>query len=97
MAQRRLRSTMTFEKVSYSNGDIYEGELEDGKRHGRGRYEYNTGDIYEGDYANDEACGSGTFTFASGSRCVLCSVKLLTDYMNYVNIYISMCFAISMV
>ena len=33
----------------YPNGDIYDGEWLDGKRHGRGVYSYRSGDKYVGE------------------------------------------------
>ena len=50
----------------YKNGDIYEGEFRDGKRHGRGVYRFANGDTYEGEYRNGKRCGYGRFSFANG-------------------------------
>ena len=50
----------------YKNGDIYEGQFSEGKRHGRGTYRFANGDIYEGEYRDGKRCGFGRFSFAGG-------------------------------
>lgn len=52
-------------KVSYANGDLYEGEVQDNKREGFGTF--SSGDFsYEGDWENDKCSGFGEATFAKG-------------------------------
>lgn len=53
----------------YSDDGSYEGELKDGKRHGKGRFDFKTepqtyglGRIYEGDWKNDQPDGNGRYT-----------------------------------
>ena len=50
----------------YSNGDRYEGEFKDGKRHGKGSVYYVDGQRYEGDFKNDEKDGNGRFFQTDG-------------------------------
>jgi hypothetical protein len=45
----------------------YEGELKDGKRHGKGKYVYANGAVYEGDWKDDKRHGSGNFVCANGA------------------------------
>lgn len=47
--------------IEYENGDIYDGEMKDGKRHGKGRLATQFGDIYEGEFQNDKFHGHGIF------------------------------------
>ena len=44
---------------NWKNNDIYEGELKNGKRHGKGKYTYKDGDIYEGEFKDDKKDGYG--------------------------------------
>jgi len=53
-------------KITYKNGDIYEGFLINNKRFGKGKYTYSTGDIYEGNWINDKCNGRGKFTCTIG-------------------------------
>ena len=52
---------------TYSNGDIYEGELKDNKMHGQGTFTYAHGDKYEGGYNYGKFHGQGTITLADGT------------------------------
>ena len=53
-------------KVYYSNGDVYEGDLLNLKKHGKGKLIYAQGDVYEGDFVNDAMTGKGKFTYNNG-------------------------------
>jgi hypothetical protein len=53
-------------KITYANGNIYEGGLNDGKPHGQGKLIYVNGDIYEGALNNDKLHGQGKITYANG-------------------------------
>ncbi|CAE8639787.1 unnamed protein product, partial [Polarella glacialis] len=59
-------------KVSYANGDFYEGEAygpsnAQSVRHGLGVYTYSGGlGRYEGEFVDDEKQGRGTFFFENG-------------------------------
>lgn len=52
--------------VTYPNGDVYEGQLRDGLRWGRGRMIYAGGDVYVGMWKDDLRDGVGTTTYAGG-------------------------------
>lgn len=53
--------------ITYSNGDVYVGEIVDGCRHGHGVMSFAaTGDIYEGYFQNDEITGTGIFKYSNG-------------------------------
>ena len=52
--------------MTYSNGDLYVGELDGLQRQGQGKMTYTTGDVYEGGFQNDKFHGEGTFTYAGG-------------------------------
>jgi hypothetical protein len=53
---------------TYDDGDTYEGQFLDGKKHGRGRYVEACGNIYEGPYLHDKMHGEhGTCTYANGN------------------------------
>ena len=41
-----------YKKIVYQNGNIYEGELKNGKKHGKGIMKYKNGYIYDGDWEN---------------------------------------------
>ena len=53
---------------SFANGDRYEGEWRNTKRHGRGTYYFANGSRYEGDWHYGEIHGRGTMYFADGGR-----------------------------
>lgn len=47
---------------------LYEGEIKNGKRHGKGVFTFNAGDRYEGDFVDDIMTGRGIVTTKDGSR-----------------------------
>lgn len=51
------------DKITYPNGDIYEGKYINGKRHGKGKMTYADGSIYEGEWKNDLKDGFGYAEF----------------------------------
>ena len=54
---------------SFSNGDVYEGELVDGKMHGRGVYRYAGGNVYTGPFHNGKPHGdNAVFEYSNGDR-----------------------------
>ena len=59
-------STTGYGTIQYTNGDFYEGEWVDYKKHGKGTIQYITKDLYEGEWKDDEKSGNGKMTFASG-------------------------------
>jgi hypothetical protein len=52
-------------KITYSYG-VYEGDVVNGKPHGRGKMKYSDGDVYEGDWKNGERHGKGTYKWTDG-------------------------------
>lgn len=66
----RLDAVTKSVKVSYPNGDFYEGQVLDAAqqiRHGHGIYHYAKGKgRYEGEFVNGEKCGRGSFFFTDG-------------------------------
>ncbi|HIJ85817.1 MAG TPA: hypothetical protein HPQ00_16655, partial [Magnetococcales bacterium] len=52
----------------YDDGVRYEGEFNNGKRHGRGKQIWPDGAEYEGEYQNDKRNGQGTFTWPSKAK-----------------------------
>lgn len=53
-------------KLTYSNGDVYEGEMDGLQRYGHGKMTYASGDTYEGYFENDRFHGEGTFRYTRG-------------------------------
>jgi hypothetical protein len=51
---------------TYDNGDSYEGNLENGKKHGWGAQTYDNGDEYRGNWENGKRHGYGTQTYGNG-------------------------------
>jgi len=45
----------------------YEGEMKDGKPHGRGIYIWSSGNVYEGEWKEGKQDGKGTITLTDGS------------------------------
>ena len=41
-------------KITYDNGDVYEGGWKYSMRHGWGKMTYNNGDVYEGEWENNK-------------------------------------------
>ena len=52
---------------TYTNGDRYEGEYHDGKRHGKGVFYYaDNGEVYDGEWKNNLLHGFGTYKYSNG-------------------------------
>lgn len=47
------------DRIVFDNGDVYEGELKDGKRNGWGKYTWANGDYYEGEWKDGKKNGNG--------------------------------------
>jgi len=55
-------------RAELPNGDIYDGEYENGKRHGKGVYKFKKSKArYDGAYADNKKHGEGTFYYPDGS------------------------------
>ena len=52
--------------LTYSNGDTYEGETLDGKRHGHGTYRFADGTVYTGEFYSNNYNGHGKMQCANG-------------------------------
>ena len=57
-----------YEKISYNDGSIYEGETKDGKKYGKGRINYKDGSYYYGEWKNDKREGKGTMKYCKGNK-----------------------------
>lgn len=55
-----------FAKAEYANGDVYEGQFQDGTRHGQGKYTYFRGDVFEGTFHNNIKTGLGYMRYKKG-------------------------------
>lgn len=56
-----------FNKVTYNDGGIYEGNFINDKREGKGKYTYINGDVYDGNWKDNVKNGYGVLTFANGN------------------------------
>ena len=54
-------------KFTLQNGDLYEGDFEDGKIHGNGKMTFQNGNVYVGEWANNAISGIGVMTYANGA------------------------------
>ena len=52
----------------WNNGDVFEGQMLDGKRNGKGRMTWASGQTYDGDWRDDVAVGEGALVFVNGDR-----------------------------
>lgn len=52
----------------FSNGDIYEGEWNEGHKNGRGAYKFANGDSYEGYIQQDKKQGRGIYKWKNNAR-----------------------------
>ncbi|MBK4737717.1 hypothetical protein [Noviherbaspirillum pedocola] len=55
-------------RVSWTNGDVYEGSLARGHREGRGKFTWPSGQVYDGEWRGDAPNGQGVMKFANGNR-----------------------------
>ena len=56
------------EIYEYDDGSKYQGDLNNGKKHGEGILISPEGDRYEGQFENDFAHGEGVYTWGDGVR-----------------------------
>ena len=55
-------------RITYPNGEIYNGCVKNGRKEGHGIYTFNNGDQYDGEWKNNKKEGHGLYTWASGSK-----------------------------
>ena len=53
---------------SFSNGDVYIGEVKGKVPHGKGRYAWSDGTVYEGDWESEKMTGKGLIVWPSGAK-----------------------------
>jgi hypothetical protein len=54
------------EIIRYTDG-VYDGEIKDGKKHGRGKITYTIGAVYDGEWNDDKWNGNGVLSEKNGS------------------------------
>jgi hypothetical protein len=59
-----------FGTYTFANGNKYEGEYEDGKRHGQGTFIFADGEMYLGEFKNGNYHGKSIYTFANGNKYI---------------------------
>ena len=55
-------------KVSWENGDTFEGPMLNGQRHGKGVFVWKNGQTYDGDWDHDTPVGQARIQFANGNQ-----------------------------
>jgi len=60
---------LTKGKIYYENGDIFEGDIKNYLRNGKGKF-ISDSETYEGDWEEDQKNGEGTLIFKDGSKYV---------------------------
>lgn len=53
-------------KITYANGNVYEGQLDDEEPDGQGKMMYANGSVYEGQFENGQRYGQGTYISHDG-------------------------------
>jgi len=61
-----LIEQLTIKKINYPNGNVYEGQMLNGLKHGKGKFIWVSGDVYEGDWKDGKRTGMGKYTWADG-------------------------------
>ena len=54
-------------KMTYANGNFYDGGWKDGTHDGNGRMSYSNGSVYEGKYKHNARNGNGRMSFSNGN------------------------------
>ena len=52
----------------WPNGDVFDGQMLEGKRNGKGKMVWASGQTYDGDWRDDIATGEGSLVFVNGDR-----------------------------
>lgn len=55
-------------KITWANGDVYDGTLVKGQRQGKGLFVWANGQRFEGDWVQDTPSGKGKMQFPNGNR-----------------------------
>jgi hypothetical protein len=55
-------------KMTYANGDVYEGQWKNGLKQGSGVMDFSNGDKYEGQWKNGKMHGKGVMKFSYGQK-----------------------------
>lgn len=55
-----------FGTLHFANGEEYNGEVDKGQMHGRGRYLYRNGDVFQGTWVRGRRSGEGRLQYAGG-------------------------------
>jgi hypothetical protein len=50
----------------YANGNVYEGQWKNGKKHGEGIYSFSDGEVFEGTFKEDKRTGYGQYKWKNG-------------------------------
>jgi hypothetical protein len=56
----------TVATLTYTNGDTYEGEIENDTPNGNGKIVWANGDSYDGEWKDGKLNGQGTYTWSDG-------------------------------
>ena len=59
MSAARCLGGGSVKTVKYANGDVYKGEIKNGKPHGKGVYSFVNGDVFEGMFMEGKKSGKG--------------------------------------
>ena len=54
----------------YADGNVFDGDWDDGYKHGKGIFNYANGDINDGGYKHDRKHGKGVMKYANGDEDV---------------------------
>ena len=54
-------------KMTWTNGDVYEGEWKDNKEHGKGKMTWKSGNVYEGEFKDGMYDGQGKLIDRNGN------------------------------
>ena len=60
-----LGKPLPTQRIEYEYG-VYEGEVKDGKKHGKGKMTWADGDVYKGGYKDNKPHGRGRYTPSKG-------------------------------
>ncbi len=106
MANRAEPRNGRYPLIKLHNGDTYEGEFLNGKKHRHGIYTWSDGTRFEGEYRDNKKHGHGIYTWSDGSRHEVeycdgvksaketqCAIDLdkLTSFLVGIVVYLSLC------